>query len=79
MIRSKTYNWAGNPSSMENGITFNMGDNPSYHLGLKTCHPYVLSGGSAGRIERLAERFDRVEKMASDRKHAAFHGDSRTG
>ena len=48
----------------------------TYHLGISHAHPYVLSGGSAGRIERLAEYLDKVDELIlSDRKHVTVHGE----
>ncbi len=50
-----------------------------YHLGIDKAHPYVLSAGSPGRIKRIANYLDSVEKIIkSDRGLITVHGKYKT-
>ena len=54
-------------------LTFDTGLR-SCHLEIETAHPNVLSGGDAGRIERIAGFLDFPKKTLSRRKHITVHG-----
>tara|TARA_Y100000310_G_scaffold342565_1_gene446345 strand:- start:1055 stop:1948 length:894 start_codon:yes stop_codon:yes gene_type:complete len=59
---------------MQRNVTFNTGDK-SYHLGISYAHPYMITGGSANRIEKVAKYLDKVDEIiGSKRKHVTVHG-----
>jgi uridine phosphorylase len=59
---------------MKREMTFDTGDK-MYHLGISYAYPNVISGGSADRIENIANYLDNVEEVVeSDRKHITVHG-----
>ena len=52
---------------MKRFVTFDTGDK-MYHLGINRANSYVLSGGSPGRIKRIAEYLEpESELIESDR------------
>ena len=59
---------------MKRQVTFNTGDT-MYHLEIDRANPYVLSGGSPGRIKRMAECLDHPEVIVSDRGLVTVHGE----
>lgn len=46
----------------------------SYHLQIDRINPYILTAGSAGRIQRLAEHLQSLEKIEGDRGLVVVHG-----
>jgi uridine phosphorylase len=59
---------------MKREVTFNMGER-SCHLEISYANPYVISGGSPGRVKRIAEYLDKVDEVIeSDRGLATVHG-----
>jgi uridine phosphorylase len=56
---------------------FTFPTNPSCHLEIDKASPYVLTGGSAGRIDRMRQYLDHpesVEFVSGDRKHSVIYG-----
>lgn len=58
---------------MQRYFTFDTGEK-SCHLELSHAHPYVLSGGSPGRIRKVKEFLDDPELIESDRGLVTIHG-----
>lgn len=58
---------------MQRHVTFDTGDK-MYHLGISYANPFVLSGGSPGRIKKMAEYIDNPEIIESERGLATVHG-----
>ena len=58
---------------MQRAITFDSGEK-SLHLGITNAHPYVISGGSPGRIRRIAKYLANSEIIESDRGLVTVHG-----
>jgi len=55
---------------------FTFSPDKMYHLEIDSSHPNVLSAGSPGRIRRIAEYLDNVEKIVeSDRGLVTVHGE----
>ena len=54
-------------------MTFDTGDT-MYHLGICKANPNVLTGGSPGRIRRVAEYLSDAEVIESDRGLVTVHG-----
>jgi len=55
------------------GITFP--GFPKYHLNISEANPYIISGGSPGRIRKIANYLDNVELIESERGLVTVHGE----
>lgn len=58
---------------MEEGATF-LAKGKTYHLEAERMNPYVLTAGSAGRIQKLARYLDHAECSKGDRGLVIVHG-----
>lgn len=58
---------------MKRYVTFNTGDT-TYHLGIRHANPSILSGGSPGRIRKIAKYLENTELIESDRGLVTVHG-----
>jgi len=58
---------------MGEGVTF-LSKGKTYHLEAERMNPYVLTAGSAGRIQKLASYLDHAECSKGDRGLVVVHG-----
>lgn len=58
---------------MRRQYTFDTG-NRTYHLDIETSYPYVISGGSPGRIKRIANFLEKKTIIESDRGLVTVYG-----
>ncbi|MEW6222014.1 MAG: hypothetical protein AB1476_01645 [Candidatus Hadarchaeota archaeon] len=56
-------------------ITFKTSSGEAYHLGVDKLHPNILSGGSSGRIKKIAKYLKNSEIEEGDRGYTVVHGE----
>ncbi|MEW6592112.1 MAG: hypothetical protein AB1305_00245 [Candidatus Hadarchaeota archaeon] len=56
-------------------ITFTTASGEAYHLGVDKLHPNILSGGSSGRIKKIAKYLKDSEIQEGDRGYTVVHGE----
>ncbi len=56
-------------------ITFKTASGKAYHLDIDRIHPNILSGGSPGRIKKMAKFVKNPELIEGDRGHTVLHGE----